>query len=361
MINSQPLIETFTNRFGNPAHKPTMVRAPGRINIIGEHTDYNEGFVLPAAIDRYIYFAARANGTTSCNLYSFDEREAYSIDLEDHLHPSETFWANYLIGTISQLKERGYTPEGFDCVFAGNVPIGAGMSSSAALECGFATVISELFGFKIEKTAIAHIGQQAEHRFAGTKCGIMDQFASLFGKANSLIKLDCRTLDHEYVSLSDSWDYHIVLANTHVKHTLAESGYNSRRADCEHGVATIREMYPDVKALRDVSPAMLEEFREVLDPVVYSRCEYVFEENRRVEETCQAIHDADAAAFGRLIYASHEGLKNKYDVSCKELDDFVDWASEVDGVLGARMMGGGFGGCTVNVVEAGAVDDFKHH
>ncbi|MBF9254577.1 galactokinase [Pontibacter sp. 172403-2] len=337
--------------------KPQLFRSPGRVNLIGEHTDYNNGFVLPAAINKEMYFALAPNGTGTFRAYAYDLNESAEFAL-DSISPSDISWANYLLGVVAQLQKAGYTVPGFDVVFGGNVPIGAGLSSSAAVECGLAFGLNHLFGFNLKKFTMVKMAQKAEHEYAGVMCGIMDQFASMFGKQNHVVKLDCRSLDYEYYDF-DMADYRIVLCDTQVKHALASSEYNTRRQECEAGVAILQQHYPEVQSLRDATIPMLAQHRQEFDPVVYRRCTYVVSENNRVEEACRNLQKNDMHAFGEKMYASHEGLQHQYEVSCPELDFLVNQTRESDAVLGARMMGGGFGGCTINIVKVDAIDAFK--
>jgi galactokinase len=352
---TQRVLASFQHRYGTT---PLLVRAPGRVNLIGEHTDYNEGFVLPAAIDKEIVFAVALNGLNSARLFSLDKTEAHELPLgATPLRPGATLWANYLLGVVAQLQRRGVTVPGFDCVFGGNVPMGAGLSSSAAVECGLAFALNELLHLELSRLELARLAQRAEHEFAGVQCGIMDQFASLFGQAGQVVRLDCRSLEHQYFPF-DSAAYHLVLCNSGVKHSLASSEYNTRRQECGQGVAVLSQYYPLVHSLRDATLAQLTQHRAELGEVVYRRCRYVVEENQRVEAASQHLAAGDMAAFGRQMYASHAGLRDDYQVSCPELDLLVELAQGQPAVLGARMMGGGFGGCTINLVPAAAVPGF---
>lgn len=329
--------------------EPLLVRSPGRVNLIGEHTDYNDGFVLPAAIDKEVIFAVAKNNTTQCRLFAFDLDQSHTFEL-GHLSVSGKNWPDYLIGVVDQTRKSGKEIGGFDCVFGGNIPLGAGLSSSAAIECAMAFSLNELFGLGISKFDLVKLSQKAENEFVGVKCGIMDQFASMFGKKNSVIKLDCRSLDYEYFTF-DMTGYKIVLCDTQVKHSLASSEYNTRRVECEQGVVVLSKYYPEVKALRDASMEMINARREELGELVYKRCKHVIEENQRVTDACAALNRNDHQTFGQLMYLSHRGLSEEYQVSCKELDFLVEETRNDDNVLGARMMGGGFGGCTINLVK----------
>jgi len=346
--------EAFRSHFGEPA---LLVRGPGRVNLIGEHTDFNQGFVLPGAVDRAIWLALRPRSDDRCRFFAADLEERFESRLSD-LALSTTPWANYLLGIYSELAKDGHRPPGVECTFGGDLPIGSGMASSAALECGFAFGLNELFGLGYTRSGLALLAQRAENRFVGVACGIMDQFASLLGRENQLICLDCRDLTHAYVGIGPSGP-RVVLSDTQVRRALSAGGlYNQRRAQCEAGVAFLAERNPGTRSLRDVSLEVLESHRAGMDPVVYKRCVYVVRENRRVLEGCQALAMGDFAAFGQLMNESHEGLRNGYEVSCPELDILAEAARGIPGVLGSRMMGAGFGGCTVSLVYTEALPDF---
>ena len=347
--------ESFRRRYG---YVPLLVRAPGRVNLIGEHTDYNGGLVLPAAIDKEVVFAVGLNGTDTARLFSYDKQEFQEVALDQGvLQPGSTLWANYLAGVVAQFQQRGIAVPGFDCVFGGSVPMGAGLSSSAAVECGLAFALNELLKTGLSRLKLARLSQQAEHEFAGVQCGIMDQFASLHGRAGHAVQLDCRSMEYHYFPFNSD-AYHLVLCNSGVKHALADSAYNTRRQECERGVAIIRRHVPATQSLRDVTLAQLETHRAELGLVVYRRCRYVVEENLRVVAACQYLAAGNMPAFGQQMYASHAGLRDDYEVSCPELDVLVQVAQAHPRVLGARMMGGGFGGCTINLLPAHAVADF---
>ncbi|MGD9994320.1 MAG: galactokinase [Salinivirgaceae bacterium] len=344
----------FEARFGT---NPILVKSPGRVNLIGEHTDYNDGFVLPAAVDVAIYFACKPNKSNTFRLYSFDLDDSYETPV-DKIDKCNKHWANYLLGVIAQFTKVGKNIQGFDCVFGGDIPMGAGMSSSAALETGLAFAINYMEDLGFETIDLVKFSQKAEHEYAGVQCGIMDQFASMHGKINRVIKLDCRSLDYSYYPL-DMSEQILVLVNTGVKHSLASSAYNKRRQECEAGVALLQKHQPEIRSLRDVSLAFIQAHQNEFDPLIYKRCTYVIEENLRLENACKALDEQDFVSFGKQMFGSHEGLKNKYEVSCKELDHLVDLAKSINGVLGARMMGGGFGGCTINLVKKDAVKIFE--
>lgn len=333
---------------------PLLVRAAGRINLIGEHTDYNNGFVLPAAIDKAIYLGIIKRDDRQLRFHALDLDDHYTGNL-DELQPSPRHWPDYLLGVVQQLQQKGFPIQGFECAFGGNIPQGAGLSSSAALECAVLFALSELFGLGISKMDMARIAQASENNFVGVRCGIMDQFASIHGKRQHLIKLDCASLEYEYIPFRFD-DVSLVLLDTQVKHSLASSEYNTRRAECERGVSLVRRHHPEVESLRQVTMDMLDAYVKPEHDITYNRCRYVVEEIARLQAACNDLLQNDLAAFGQRMFATHEGLDKLYDVSCKELNWLAEMASGVEGVLGARMMGGGFGGCTINVVRKSAVE-----
>ncbi len=335
--------------------EPLIIRSPGRINIIGEHTDYNEGFVMPAAIDKAVYMAIGSRTDDEVHLYAADFKENYSCTIND-IKPLEHHWANYVLGVIDQLQQLGHKPGGFNAVIAADLPIGAGISSSAALECASAMALNELFGLKLEKLEMVKLAQKAEHRFAGVMCGIMDMFASMMGKKDHCIKLDCRSLEYEYVPLALK-DHVILLFNTNVKHSLASSAYNKRREECAAGVKILQQHYPEVHSLRNVSLQMLDEHVCPYEPLIDRRCRFVVEEIQRLQHACADLQKGDIESLGKRMFATHDGLSREYEVSCSELDYLVDAVRHNDAVIGARMMGGGFGGCTINIVRRDAVPE----
>jgi galactokinase len=350
-FNVAAIASTFREAFGT---EPLLVRSPGRVNIIGEHTDYNEGFVLPAAIDKAIYVAIGKRDDDTIRLFSREFGQSHTTTLTD-VHPTRG-WANYILGVVDQLQKRGYKVGGFNLVFDGDVPIGAGLSSSAAVECATTFALSKLFDLNIDRKEITDIAQKAEHTYAGVRVGIMDMFASVFGKKNHVIKLDCRTLDYEYVPLNME-GVKIVLLNTNVKHSLASSEYNTRRQECEQGVAWIKEHEPDVNSLRDATLEMLDKYVKPKDPTVDKRCRYVVEEIGRLLQGCEDLRNGHLDDLGKKMFLTHDGLSKQYEVSCKELDFLVDAVRNNPAVLGARMMGGGFGGCSINLVREEAIDE----
>ncbi len=337
--------------------EPLLVRSPGRVNLIGEHTDYNEGFVLPAAIDKAIYFAIAPNNSQECRLHAYDLMDSFSCNLRA-INKSEKGWPNYLLGVVDQIQKLGYEVPGFNCVFGGDIPIGAGLSSSAALEAGLAFALNELCHFQLEPLKLVGISQRAENDFVGVQCGVMDQLINIFGKQKKVLKLDCRTLEHEYFPFERE-DLRIVLCDSQVQRALASSEYNLRRSQCEEGVRMIRKSNPGISSLRDLSFDMITQLKQHLDPVIYKRCKYVVQENERVLEACASLNKGDINTFGQKMNASHVGLRDEYEVSCPELDYLVDGALELNGVFGSRMMGAGFGGCTINLVSLDHLDEFR--
>lgn len=334
--------------------EPVLVKSPGRINIIGEHTDYNEGFVMPAAINKAIYVAVSKREDGEIHLYSESYQQAYQSSVSA-IEKSALGWANYVLGVADQLVKRGFKIAGFNLYLDGNVPLGAGLSSSAALECATAFAIDHLNDLQISQMDLALISQKAEHVFAGVNCGIMDQFASVFGKKDHAVLLDCRSMEYEYIPLKLE-GYKLVLLNTNVKHSLADSAYNKRRSQCEQGVAWIKAAHPEVNSLRDATVDMLKEHVETRDAEVFQKCKFVVEEISRIQQAAQSLKQGDLVALGKLMFATHDGLSKDYEVSCQELDFLVDYVKNLDFVPGARMMGGGFGGCTINIVKDEEID-----
>ena len=334
-----------------------IVDSPGRINFIGEHTDYNMGFVLPTAIDKRIIFKFKKNGSRNeCSVYSSNYDVAFNIDLND-VKISKIEWENYILGVLSEIQKLTNKLEGFVCSLSSDLPVGSGISSSAALECGFAFGLNELFDLGLSKMTIVKLSQRAEHNYVGTKCGIMDQYSSVMSKENHVILLDCQNLEHEFIPM-EIQPYKVLLLNTKVAHSLASSEYNNRRQECQSGVRAIQKKYPLIKSLRDVNEVMLEAFKSELDEVIYKRCKYVLEEEERVLLAVSALKEKRLIDFGALMYATHEGLSNQYEVSCPELDFLVDFSKNYEGVIGSRMMGGGFGGCTINLVHEDILHSF---
>jgi galactokinase len=354
----------FSNHFNqNPA---LVVKSPGRINLIGEHTDYNHGFVLPAAIDKYIEVAVAKRTDGAIHMAALDLEETIILPVHN-LTPHATQWVNYIIGVVDQVlstKINVPTNEtnlaaGFDICIQGNIPLGAGLSSSAALECAVLFALNELYNLSLSKMQMALMAQQAEHKFAGVHCGLMDMFASLHGQKNKAILLDCASLTFTYYPI-ELKDYSIVLFDTQIKHALASSEYNTRRLECEQGLKIIQEKYASVKTFRDISLEQVEAClasNDVNGSKVYQRCKYVVEEIARVQLAVQDLAKGDMNAFGKKMFETHEGLSKLYEVSCPELDFLVNEVAPNENVLGARMMGGGFGGCTINIIKKSAVEE----
>ena len=332
-----------------------MAKSPGRINLIGEHTDYNLGFVLPAAIDKAAYVAVARREDQLIRLFAKDLEEEYQVDI--NLLPTiPGHWSAYILGVVDQMRKMGKQLSGFDLVLTCDVPTGAGMSSSAAVECATAFALNALFDLQLERLDLVRMAQKAENEFVGVKCGIMDMFASVMGKDAQVIQLDCRDLSYQYFPLNLG-GYKIVLFDTGVKHSLAGGEYNLRRQQCEQGVAVLKERFPEVNSLRDANLPMLDEqFRSAVSSTVYNRCLYVIEENIRLEQGCALLLQNNIKGFGDKMYGSHKGLSELYEVSCKELDFLVDLSKQEDAIAGARMMGGGFGGCTINLIESSAIE-----
>ena len=333
----------------------SVYASPGRINLIGEHTDYNGGFVFPGAIDKGMIAEIKPNGTGKVRAFSIDLNDYAEFGLTENDAP-EASWARYIFGVCREIIKRGGKLQGLDTVFAGDVPLGAGMSSSAALESTYAFALNDLFSLNIDKFELAKIGQSTEHNYCGVNCGIMDQFASVFGKAGSLIRLDCRSLEYKYFPFNPV-GYKLVLLDSVVKHELASSAYNKRRQSCENVVAAIRRNHPEVEFLRDATMEMLNEVKADVSAEDYMRAEYVIEEIQRVLDVCEALEKGDYETVGQKMYETHHGMSKLYEVSCEELDFLNDIAKEC-GVTGSRVMGGGFGGCTINLVKEEKYDAF---
>ncbi len=358
----------FSNHFNYNA--ALVVKSPGRINLIGEHIDYNHGFVLPAAIDKFIELAIGKRTDGAIHMVALDLGETIILPIHN-LAPHATVWVNYIIGVVDQVFNNLATNEnnfakikedfngGFSICIQGNIPLGAGLSSSAAVECAVLFALNELYNLSLTRMQMALMAQSAEHKFAGVNCGIMDMFASLHGEKNKAILLDCDSLAFTYYPLALN-DYSIVLFDTQIKHALASSEYNTRRLECEQGLKIIQEKYPTVKTFRDISLEQVEAClasNDVNRSKVYQRCKYVVEEIQRVQLAVQDLGKGDMQAFGKKMFETHKGLSKLYEVSCPELDFLVEAVSNNENVLGARMMGGGFGGCTINIIKKSAVEE----
>ena len=356
MKDCRTIIESaFLEKVGKRPER-VVVRSPGRVNLIGEHTDYNEGFVLPASVDKAMVFVVSPRADGICHFYAADLKDEFSAAIAS-IERTQKGWPNYLLGVIEEMKKMGFNVPGCDVVFGGDIPIGAGMSSSAAVECGFAFALNQLFDFEISRIDLVKLGQRSENNFVGVNCGIMDQFVNIFGEDQKVLKIDCRSLAYEYFPFERE-DLAIVLCETEAKRSLASSEYNVRRQQCETGVRILQKNRPDIRSLRDVNLEFLNEHRKQMEPIILQRCAYVVEENERVLRACEDLHRNDFRSFGEQMHRSHSGLRDGYQVSSPDLDFLVESASSISGVLGARMMGAGFGGCTINLVEQKSVDTF---
>lgn len=335
---------------------PTIIiRSPGRVNIIGEHTDYNNGFVLPAAIDKAAYIAISIRADEQIHLHAIDLHDAFETNIADVKPLDDGHWANFILGSAAQFYKKGLLTKGFNAVLSSDVPIGAGLSSSAAIECATVFALDQLLQTQLEKLELVKMAQKAEHEYAGVLCGIMDQFASMMGKANHVIKLDCQSLDYTYIPFKLD-GFKIVLFNTNVKHSLASTAYNTRRTECLKAVELIHAVHPNVLSLRDATIEQLNQFVLPYNPIIYQRAKFVVDEIHRLEQACQYLQKDQLNALGQLMYQTHDGLSKQYEVSCKELDYLVDFVKPLPSVIGARMMGGGFGGCTINLVQSTDID-----
>ncbi len=347
------LVEEHIKAYGT---EPEVFKAPGRVNLIGEHTDYNDGYVLPTPIDRFIWTAInpRRDGKIRLQALDFSDRAEYTLSSikfdPDHL------WANYVLGVVDALGKRGYEVYGFDLSIQGNVPLGAGLSSSAALETSVVRALNETFSLGLDPIEMAYVGKQCENDFVGVQSGIMDQFVSSLGQYGKALFVDCRTNEHSLHSLAPG--YKVVILNSMMSRELASSAYNVRKAQCEEAVSIIQRVHPEVKALRDVDEEMLLSCWDSLPETVANRARHVVTENQRVLDTLSLLGKGDMEGFGQLMYDSHESLRHDYEVSSKHLDILVDSTADIDACLGARMTGAGFGGCTVNLVEEEHVDSF---
>ncbi len=354
-MDNSTLGKIFAEKFG---YNGEQYFAPGRINLIGEHTDYNNGFVMPGAVDKGITAEISANGLTVVRVYALDmpdNKQYVEFELDQETKP-KYHWACYVFGVCKEMMKRGIEVKGFDAAFTGNIPAGSGMSSSAALENVFSIALNDIFANNsIDKFELAKIGQATEHNYCGVKCGIMDQFASLFGKKNCLIRLDCRTLEYKYFPFQPE-GYRLTLINSCVKHSLGTE-YNERRESCEHVVALIANLHPEVKSLRDANMSMLQEVKDQIDHTDFCRAKYVLGEKERVLAVCEALETGNYETVGEKMFETHWGLSKEYTVSCEELDFLASMAQE-SGITGSRVMGGGFGGCTINLIPDTLHDSF---
>ena len=352
-MTKEEVKKKFHEKFGNEL--PEVYTSPGRVNLIGEHTDYNGSFVFPGAIDKGMIAAIRFNDSDKVKAYAIDLDESAEFGLNEEDLP-EQGWAKYIFGVCREIIKRGGTIKAFDTAFAGDVPLGAGMSSSAALESTYAFALNDMLNLGIDKFELARIGQSTEHNYVGVMCGIMDQFVSLFGKEGHLIRLDTKSMEYEYFPF-DPEGYKLVLLDTLVKHELASSAYNKRRESCENAARTIAKRHPEVEFLRDATMDMLNEVKDEISEEDYMRAQYVIEETQRVRDVSDALERGDYETVGQKMYETHHGMSKLYEVSCEELDFLNDVARE-HGVTGSRVMGGGFGGCTINLVKDELYDSF---
>ncbi len=350
-MNKRLIRETtgfFKEKFNQ---SPTfLISSPGRINLIGEHIDYNDGSVLLGTIDKIICFAISESGTDVSTIIAKDLGEHISFRLNEDNPEGKGGWIGYFRGVLDELKKRTLRIENFNLVFSSNIPMGSGLSSSAALECGFGFALNVLFGLKLSKLEIVKIGQQAENNFAGVQCGIMDQFASVFGRKNQILLLNCNTLETEYHRLQLD-EYSLVLLNSGVKHTLLDSSYNNRREECHQGFKLLKKQFPKIETFRDCTEEQLQQTKDKMEEKIFKRCLYVIQEIKRVPVAFDALKQQDFVQLGKLLYASHKGLDELYEVSCAELNYLVEHTFDEPAVLGARMMGGGFGGCSINLIQ----------
>lgn len=337
---------------------PIMIASPGRINLIGEHLDYNHGFVFPAAIDKYIISALAKNNQDLSRIYSIDMDEMFEIDLDKIEKQEVGSWKNYVVGILDGLQKLNIEIENFDLTFGGNIPIGAGLSSSAALENNIVFGLNKLFKLGLSKADMIQISLRAEHQFAGVNCGIMDQFSSMMGKQNMALYLNCDDLSFEYIPINLN-NYELFLINSNVKHHLVDSGYNQRKEECDKGLKILQQKFPEIKALANTGFDQLKSVKDILPVNIYNRCLYVIEENKRVLAAKTSIKNNDWIGFGKLLYDSHLGLQHLYEVSCPELDFLVEFTKNDKTVIGSRMMGGGFGGCTLNLIQKGSITPFR--
>ena len=355
MTDDAEMRALFNNIYPERGQDIIVRSAPGRVNLIGEHTDYNDGYVLPVPPRARVYTAGRLNGSNTINIYASNYKQKASYNLREILHDQEHTWTNYPKGVTKTLMDLDHDISGCDILLKGDVPQGAGLSSSAAVEIAITRLLNDLNGLHIDPIEIAYIGKKAENEFVGVQCGVMDQFVASLGREDNALFIDCRTNDHENIPLPP--DHAVVIVNTMIKRELATSAYNERRRQCEEGVGLLKRSIPDIRALRDVSTNQLDHIDELPEPIS-SRCHHVVTENARVLESIRALKRGDLDHLGELMNASHNSLRDDYQVSCPELDTLVEAARNTPGILGARMTGAGFGGCTVNLVEKETIPHF---
>jgi galactokinase len=353
MLISEAITSHFTQKFGT--RPDLIIRAPGRINLIGEHTDYNGGFVLPAAIDKAIWMAASPRTDGRFMFFALDLNEAFASEGLTPVFQKKKVWANYLLGVISEAQRDGFKIGGLSIVFGGDVPLGAGLSSSAAIGSGMAVLLQEIFHLGLDKMDLVRLAQRSENHFVGMKCGIMDMFASVMGRENHVVRLDCRSLDYQYVPFQTN-AYSLLLLDSGVKHHLVDSQYNTRREECEVGVKILNKFDPSIEHLRDVSADFLAVHKTQLPENVFKRCQFVVSEMARVTAACEALEQGDFLKMGQLMFECHDGLNLQYEVCVPETNFLVEQARSL--ITGARQMGGGFGGCTLNLLKTSEIDDF---
>lgn len=344
----------FAVYFGGDS-SPIVVRSPGRINLIGEHTDYNNGFVLPGAINKAAYLAMALRQDDEIHLEAHDLNESFSVNISDLKPVDDINWPNFILGAVAQFLKKGIPVKGFNAVLSSDIPIGAGLSSSAAIECATTFALNELLHTNLERTEMINMAQKAEHEYAGVLCGVMDQFASMMGKKDHLIKLDCRSMEYQYVPFKLT-GIKVLLLNTNVKHSLASSEYNTRRMECIKAVEWIKKHEPQVSSLRDADEKMLDKYVLQEDKLIDKRSRFIVREIQRLQQGCDDLQKNDLLSLGQKMFATHEGLSKDYGVSCKELDLLISYVKKNTDVIGARMMGGGFGGCTINLVNEEAIE-----
>ncbi len=346
------VVKSYAESFSS---QPRLFFSPGRINIIGEHIDYNDGYVMPAAIDKGVYYAIESNGTDDIHFYSLDFKEWFSVNISAIVKSSS--WKNYVLSVVNEFLLLNKNIKGFNCVFGGDIPKGSGMSSSAAVEGGLATAINEIFNCGLSRVEIAQLCQRAEHNFPNVKCGIMDQFANMMGKKDHVILLDCKTLEYQYFPLILE-GYKIVLLNSKVHHSLASGEYNIRRQRCEEGLGILKK-HLNVHSFRDITRVEdLVVYKNEMSEDVFNCCKYVIEEIGRTKKAAEFLQQNNLTELGKLMYATHDGLSKLYHVSCEELDFLVDRTKDNESIIGSRLMGGGFGGCTINIVKNEAIEKF---
>lgn len=349
--------DRYLSLFGKKSE--IKIKAPGRINILGEHADYNNGFVMPSAIDKAIYFSIGKRADSKLCISAIDLESYFEADNINNLINKPNDWSNHLVGVILEIKQQGfYFDKGINVCFGGDIPNGAGLSSSAAVEAGFGFGLNEIFGLNLGLLQLAKIAQATEHNYVGVKCGIMDMYASLFSRKNHVIRLDCQKLEHDYIP-AEFKDHTFILVNSAVKHNLADTEYNVRRNQCQKGVEALSKEFGNINTLRDANFQQLEQIKADIDPITYNRCKYILDEKERVMLASEALKLHDFEKLGEIMNQTHEGLSKMYEVSCVELDFLAIEARKIGGVLGSRMMGGGFGGCTLNLIKKEAEADFR--